>query len=184
MTVLSHNMEHTKNISKELFFLLGERIGLIIVLVVTIVILLTGTAIKAHSESETQSYRQESVFEKTPDINPHPAIDNSEEIKPVVIAMSYEVDKITPTPTPVYNPADDDVWLKVAECESHHNWQSDSGNGYFGGLQFSLGAWASVGGTGKPSDASKGEQIERGKMLQKIRGWGAWGACSKKLGLR
>ena len=171
-------MERTKNISQELFFLLGERIGLILVLVVTIVILLTGTAIKAHSESETQSYRQESVFAKTPDINPHLAIDNVDDVAPVVISMSYEIDKITPTPTPAYNPADDGVWLKVADCESHQNWQSDSGNGYYGGLQFSLGAWASVGGTGKPSDASKGEQIERGKMLQKIRGWGEIGRAS------
>lgn len=177
-------MERAKNIFHELFFLLGERIGLIIVLVITIAILLTSTAIKAHSESETQSYRQESAFAKIPDINPHPEVDNVEEITPVVIAMSYDVDKITPTPTPVFNPADDTVWLKVAECESHQNWQDDTGNGYYGGLQFSLGAWASVGGSGKPSDASREEQIDRGKMLQKVRGWGAWGGCSKKLGLR
>lgn len=177
-------MERAKNIFHELLFLLGERIGLIIVLVITIGILLTSTAIKAHSESETQSYRQDSAFAKIPDINPHPEVDNVEEITPVVIAMSYEVDKITPTPTPVFNPSDDTVWLKVAECESHQNWQDDTGNGYYGGLQFSLGAWASVGGSGKPSDASREEQIDRGKMLQKVRGWGAWGGCSKKLGLR
>ena len=189
-----HLMERAKNIFQELFFLIGERIGLIIVLVVTIVILLTGTAIKAHSESDTQSYRQEGIFKNTgltdsngqqiSEINPSSAVDSSEDVGSVVIAMSFEVDKITPTPTPSYDPSEDEVWLKVAECESHQNWQNDTGNGYYGGLQFSLGAWASVGGSGKPSDASKNEQIERGKMLQKIRGWGAWGGCSKKLGLR
>lgn len=176
-------MERAKNIFQRVFFLVGERIGLIIVLVITLTVLLTGTAIKAHSESDTKSYRQESVFSHPPDINPSPSVDNSEEVKTVVISMSYEEDKITPTPTPIYNPSEDAVWLKVAECESHQNWQDNTGNGYYGGLQFSLGAWASVGGGGKPSDASKSEQIDRGKMLQKIRGWGAWGGCSKKLGL-
>lgn len=176
-------MESAKKFSQKLFFILGERIGLIIVLVITLVFLLTGSAIKAHSESDTKPYRQESFFARVPDINPQPAIRNFEEVKTVVISMSYEVDKITPTPTPVFSPSDDAVWLKVAECESHQNWQDDTGNGYYGGLQFSLGAWASVGGTGKPSDASKNEQIDRGKTLQKVRGWGAWGGCSKMLGL-
>jgi hypothetical protein len=186
-------MQKTKQFSQKLFFLIGERIGLILILVITAILLLTRTAIKAYSESETQSYRQESVFDNggltvangdtLPDINPQPVVAIEEEKSPV-IEMSYEVDKITPTPTPIFDPADDAVWLKVAECESHQNWQDDTGNGYYGGLQFSLGAWASVGGSGKPSDASSDEQIMRGKLLQQKRGWGAWGACSSRLGLR
>jgi hypothetical protein len=186
-------MESAKQYSQKLFFLIGERLGLIIILLITAILLLTQTAIKAYSESETQSYRQESIFDDAgltvangavlPDINPQPATDAVEEKAPV-IEMSFEVDKITPTPTPIFDPADDAVWLKVAECESHQNWKDDTGNGYYGGLQFSQGAWTSVGGSGKPSDASSSEQIMRGKMLQKVRGWGAWGACSSRLGLR
>lgn len=81
------------------------------------------------------------------------------------------------------NPTDDVVWEKLADCESHQNWADDTGNGYFGGLQFSQSAWESVGGAGKPSSASREEQISRGKLLQQQRGWAAWGACSRELGL-
>ena len=187
-------MESAKYFFQILLLITKERIGIIIVLVVVMTVLLTETAIKAYSESDTASYRQESIFGQggltvnsgvqIPDINPNPVIGVSNDTKPVVITMSYEVGKITPTPTPVVNASNDTTWLKIAECESHQNWKDDTGNGYYGGLQFSLGAWASVGGSGKPSDASSGEQIQRGKMLQQIRGWVAWGGCSKKLGFR
>lgn len=76
------------------------------------------------------------------------------------------------------------VWDKIAACESGGNWQINTGNGYYGGLQFSQGSWAAVGGKGSPSSASKQEQIKRGQMLQARQGWGAWPACSAKLGLR
>jgi len=92
----------------------------------------------------------------------------------------------TPTPTLTPTPVDvnGDIWEKIADCESHGNWSIDTGNGYFGGLQFSQGAWDSVGGTGKPSDASRDTQIEKGKALQQKRGWGVWGECAKRLGLQ
>ena len=90
----------------------------------------------------------------------------------------------TSTPTPDPNSPDNAaVWESIAKCETNGNWSENTGNGYFGGLQFSQGAWNSVGGTGNPSAASKDEQISRGKMLQNLRGWGVWGACAKKLGL-
>jgi hypothetical protein len=58
----------------------------------------------------------------------------------------------------------------------------NSGNGYYGGLQFSLATWQSVGGTGYPHQASRNEQIHRGQILQSRAGWGQWPACSEKLG--
>lgn len=179
-------MESVKNNFQKLFFKLNNRLGLIAVILVALLLALSNTAIKAYSESEEKSYRQESLVASTsnvkvlPEINPSPV---AETAFMAPIAMSYEVDKITPTPTPVFDPSDDKVWIQLAECESHQNWQDDTGNGYFGGLQFSLGAWASVGGGGKPSESSKEEQIMRGKILQSRRGWGPWGGCSKKLGL-
>ncbi len=98
---------------------------------------------------------------------------------------------VTPAPTSApalaaavsVDPGDNAIWEKLADCESHQNWSIDTGNGYYGGLQFSQGAWNSVGGSGNPAQASKDEQIMRGKMLQSQRGWGPWGGCSKKLGL-
>lgn len=102
--------------------------------------------------------------------------------------ISVEIESIrvpiTPTPTkPPVIETSGDIWEKIALCESRGNWSINTGNGYFGGLQFSQGAWSSVGGTGVASDHTKEEQISRGQMLQAIRGWGVWGDCAKKLNL-
>jgi resuscitation-promoting factor RpfB len=78
-----------------------------------------------------------------------------------------------------------DVWERLAQCESGGNWQAVSRNGlYYGGLQFHPDTWRSVGGSGMPHQASKDEQIRRGKILQQRSGWGQWPACSLRLGLR
>jgi LysM repeat protein len=76
------------------------------------------------------------------------------------------------------------VWDQLSQCEAGGNWAINTGNGYYGGLQFSLGSWQAVGGSGLPSDASREEQIARGEALLARQGWGAWPACSAKLGLR
>lgn len=76
------------------------------------------------------------------------------------------------------------VWDQLAQCESGGNWAINTGNGYYGGLQFSQSSWQAVGGSGLPNEASRAEQIQRGQQLQAIQGWGAWPACSSKLGLR
>lgn len=76
------------------------------------------------------------------------------------------------------------VWDRLAACESGGNWAINSGNGYYGGLQFSLSSWRAVGGSGYPHQASKAEQISRAEMLKARQGWGAWPACTAKLGLR
>ncbi len=174
---------------EKLFFSLTVRIGIVILVSVALIVVVTGMSVQAHSESDVE-YKQESVFagaglsassqNKDPEINPKPV--GIEEVI-VPISTSFEVDEVTPTPTPLVTTSSNDIWIQLAQCESKQNWSIDTGNGYYGGLQFSLGAWASVGGSGKPSDASKDEQIERGKMLQAKRGWGVWGLCAKKLNL-
>jgi resuscitation-promoting factor RpfB len=73
--------------------------------------------------------------------------------------------------------ASDSVWDKIAQCESGGNWHTNTGNGYYGGLQFSAATWHSVGGTGLPSDHSREEQIKRAKILQARSGWGQWGCA-------
>jgi hypothetical protein len=85
----------------------------------------------------------------------------------------------TPPPAPRNS-----VWDALAQCESGGNWSINTGNGYYGGLQFALTSWRAVGGTGYPHQHSREEQINRGIKLQAIQGWGAWPACSSKLGLR
>ena len=76
------------------------------------------------------------------------------------------------------------VWDQLAQCESGGNWSINTGNGYYGGLQFSQSSWQAAGGSGSPANASKAEQIRVAENLQNMQGWGAWPACSAKLGLR
>ncbi|HEX3197854.1 MAG TPA: ubiquitin-like domain-containing protein [Propionibacteriaceae bacterium] len=76
------------------------------------------------------------------------------------------------------------VWDKIAECESGGDWSINTGNGYYGGLQFSLSTWRAYGGSGYPHKASREEQIRIAKKVQAADGWGAWPACTAKLGLR
>lgn len=75
------------------------------------------------------------------------------------------------------------VWDRLAQCESGGNWAINTGNGYYGGLQFTLSTWQSVGGSGYPHQASREEQINRAQILQARSGWGQWPACAAKLGL-
>ncbi|HET9560395.1 MAG TPA: transglycosylase family protein, partial [Actinomycetota bacterium] len=86
-------------------------------------------------------------------------------------------------PTTYGDPNDPATWDRLASCESGGNWSANSGNGYYGGLQFSLGTWQNVGGSGYPHQASKAEQIKRGKILQASAGWGQWPYCARQLGL-
>lgn len=76
------------------------------------------------------------------------------------------------------------VWDRLAQCESGGNWATNTGNGYYGGLQFSASTWRAVGGTGLPHQHSREEQIKRGQILQARAGWGQWPHCSAQLGLR
>lgn len=76
------------------------------------------------------------------------------------------------------------TWERLAECESGGNWSINTGNGFYGGLQFELSSWEWVGGTGMPHEASKQEQIARAEILLERQGWSAWPACSRQLGLR
>jgi Transglycosylase-like domain len=79
------------------------------------------------------------------------------------------------------NPA---AWDRLAQCESGGNWAANTGNGYYGGIQFSLASWQAVGGTGRPDEASRETQIAMGQRLWNQGGWTHWPACSRQLGYR
>jgi resuscitation-promoting factor RpfB len=75
------------------------------------------------------------------------------------------------------------VWDRLAECESGGNWSINTGNGFYGGLQFTLSTWRAYGGTGMPHEASREEQIAVAERVQDAQGWGAWPGCTSKLGI-
>ena len=81
------------------------------------------------------------------------------------------------------NAVDGATWDALAQCESGGNWSINTGNGFYGGLQFTQQSWNGVGMSGSPATATRAQQIEAGERLLAIQGWGAWPACSAKLGL-
>ncbi len=68
-------------------------------------------------------------------------------------------------------------WDAVAACESGGNWAINTGNGYYGGLQFTMGTWRSNGGSGAPHAASREEQIRVAENVLQSQGIGAWPSC-------
>lgn len=70
-------------------------------------------------------------------------------------------------------------WDAIAQCESGGNWSIDTGNGYYGGLQFSLSTWRANGGVGNPADATREEQIAVAERVLISQGIDAWPVCGK-----
>ena len=79
------------------------------------------------------------------------------------------------------------VWDKLANCESSGNWHINTGNGFYGGLQFTKGTWLAYGGGKYASRADLATRAEQIAIATKVRnargGYGDWPACSAKLGL-
>jgi LysM repeat protein len=78
------------------------------------------------------------------------------------------------------------TWEAVAQCESTGNWSINTGNGYYGGLQFSASTWAAYGGTAYASSAdqaTEGQQIAVAEKVLASQGPGAWPVCGPQAGL-
>jgi hypothetical protein len=73
-------------------------------------------------------------------------------------------------------------WDAMAQCESGGNWSANTGNGFYGGLQFTPGTWAANGGSGSPSSASRAEQIRVARNVMQTQGIGAWPVCGGPAG--
>jgi resuscitation-promoting factor RpfB len=101
------------------------------------------------------------------------------EAKPKVVKIGT---KKPPAP-PVVDGA---VWDRLAQCESGQRWNINSGNGYYGGLQFNQSTWLSNGGgvyAQFPHQATREQQIAIAEKLRAARGFAPWPACARKLGL-
>lgn len=87
-----------------------------------------------------------------------------------------------PCPKPVYT-----VWDRVHECEAPGNWHANTGNGFYGGLQFDRGSWIAAGGgkyAARADLATREQQIEIANRWLAMTSWRSWPACSRRLGLR
>jgi len=77
-------------------------------------------------------------------------------------------------------------WGCVAECESGGRWDANTGNGYYGGLQFSPATWKAYGGlkyAARADLATREEQIAVAKKVLAEQGWGSWPVCSQRYSL-
>ncbi|MFI9509509.1 transglycosylase family protein [Nocardia sp. NPDC052566] len=92
-----------------------------------------------------------------------------------LVAVPFALSTGTASAAPTHN------WDGVAQCESGGNWGINTGNGYYGGLQFSQGTWAANGGQGSAHTASKEEQIRVAENVLNTQGVGAWPVCGQYL---
>jgi hypothetical protein len=89
---------------------------------------------------------------------------------------------LTATPAAHADPTPD-TWARLRTCESGDNYTIVSANGrYYGAYQFTRSTWRSVGGTGRPNQATPAEQDYRALYLYRMRGWQPW-TCARILGL-
>jgi resuscitation-promoting factor RpfA len=84
------------------------------------------------------------------------------------------------------NAASGRTWNRLAQCESSGRWHLNTHNGYYGGLQISRSTWRAYGGgrfARYPHRASRTQQIRIAERIKRGQGWGAWPACSARIGL-
>lgn len=108
-------------------------------------------------------------------------------VVPIIVAVE-SVSRVATTAQNTSTPtiASGSVWDQLARCESSGNWSINTGNGYYGGLQFNYGTWLSNGGGAyapRADLASREQQIDIASRVQASRGWSPWPACAAKLGL-
>ncbi|GAA1586532.1 MULTISPECIES: ubiquitin-like domain-containing protein [Kribbella] len=85
---------------------------------------------------------------------------------------------------PATSGGDTSAWDRIAACESGGNWAANTGNGYYGGLQFDHGTWAAYGGTAYANNANGASKAQQIAIAEKVKadrgGYGAWPVCGKK----
>ncbi|MGW6200645.1 transglycosylase family protein [Kribbella sp. NPDC055110] len=104
----------------------------------------------------------------------------------VVVGTKPKPTTPTTTTTTTDTPSSSNVgaWDRIAECESGGNWSINSGNGYYGGLQFDHGTWAAYGGTAYANNANGASKAQQIAIAEKVKadrgGYGAWPVCGKR----
>jgi nucleoid-associated protein YgaU len=101
-------------------------------------------------------------------------------------ALALPIVGISALATGTAEAATESQWDNVAQCESGGNWHINTGNGYYGGLQFAQGTWVGYGGqhyASRADLATKSAQIAVAEKVLAGQGWGAWPVCSQRRGL-
>lgn len=145
---------------------------------------------KAHKDSGDKKHRTQVTHTTTvtPEEAPTGSANNKGDTGEEV--AEEKVNKDTPTEPgniPGVSLEEERMFDKLAECESGGDWHINTGNSYYGGIQFDHNVFLSVGGAEfapRADLATREEQIILGKRLKDKSGWGNWPSCSAKLGFR
>jgi len=108
-------------------------------------------------------------------------------ISTAAVAALTTVPLATQTHAPASALESQRTWNRLAQCESGQDWDINTGNGYYGGLQISPRTWAAHRGhwiASRPDKASKAGQIKVAERILNSQGWGAWPSCSRRIGVR
>ncbi|MDX6262181.1 MAG: resuscitation-promoting factor RpfB [Kribbellaceae bacterium] len=104
--------------------------------------------------------------------------------KPVDELVTVGTKKKPVADTPPATGGDAGAWDRIAACEAGGNWAANTGNGYYGGLQFDHGTWAAYGGTAYANNANGASKAQQIAIAEKVKadrgGYGAWPVCGKK----
>ncbi|MFD3810506.1 transglycosylase family protein [Rhodococcus sp. NPDC058639] len=106
---------------------------------------------------------------------------------PAVVRVGTKPKPAPPAPPAAPASGRGSTWDSLAQCEATGNWAANTGNGFYGGLQFTQQTWAAFGGTQyapRADLATREQQIAVAEKVQAGQGWGAWPSCTSKLGLR
>ena len=148
----------------------------------------SGRVMTATAAAEATPLRPTSVLKNSPETTT-----TTTTLAPPVTTTSTSTTTTQAAPTsttsPVAPPPSADVsssghdlnWDSLAGCESGVNWSTNTGNGYYGGLQFDLQTWQANGGTGYPHEHSRETQIAVAETLYSRRGDSPWPACGYHL---
>lgn len=114
------------------------------------------------------------------------ALRQAQEAEQARILAEQQKPKTEPKKAPNVIPSDGSVWDRLASCESGNNWSINTGNGFYGGLQFDYSTWLSNGGGAyapRADLATREQQIDIAERVRAGRGFSPWPACANKLGL-
>lgn len=153
----------------------------VVVLVLVITILAGLTSLSTFGSSDHGTMRAEVSQTEVLDMTPHRIVPRPENSPRQQRASRSRVRPNTHSHQGLTTGSE---WDRLAKCESGGKWDTNTGNGYYGGIQFDLTSWHEAGGEGYPHQASKAEQIKRGEIWKARYGWNPWPACARKLGFK
>lgn len=144
------------------------------------------SAIKGHLQALQDVEKQKTDIESSLKVKEQESAEKQQRIETLESQLQAKAKASlakAPVSPPVTTYTSGTVWDRLAQCESGGNWAINTGNGFYGGLQFDIGTWGGYKGYANASLAPASVQIEKAMEVHARRGFSPWPACKMKLGL-